>query len=87
MVGTLTSPLKGFYPVIGLKAKMGDPVNADDNGKEENKNQTFFNGKTLKSLEVQSSHRKCNQKKETVYCMRSNRRMEQVHLEVLKRWW
>ena len=66
---------------------MGDPVNADDNGKEENKNQTLFNGQTLKSLEVQSSHRKCNQKKETVYCMRSNRRMEQVHLEVLKRWW
>lgn len=66
---------------------MGESVNADDNGKEENKNQTFFNGKTLKSLEIYNNHHERNQKNESMDRMRSNRRMEHLHLAVLKRWW
>ena len=62
-------------------------MNADDNRKEENKNQTFFNGETLESLKVYNNHYSSNQKKESMDRMRSNRRMEHVHLAVLKRWW
>jgi hypothetical protein len=41
-------------------------MNADDNGKKKNKNQTFFNGQTLKSLKVYNNHDKRNQKNESM---------------------
>jgi hypothetical protein len=62
-------------------------MNTDDDGKEENKYKTFFNRKTVKGLKVHDGHCRRNQKNESMYCMRSNRGMEQIHLEVLKRWW
>jgi hypothetical protein len=51
MIRTVVS-WKWFHPVIDLQSKMGDSVNANDNGKEKNKHQTFFNRETLKSRNV-----------------------------------
>lgn len=83
----MAAPRKWFQSVVDLQAEMGDSVNADGNRKEENKDQAFFNGDTLKSLKVYNNHHKSNEKKESMDRVRSNRRMEQVHLAVLKRWW
>lgn len=55
---------------------MRDSVNADDNRKEKNNDQTFFDRKALKSLKVYNDHHSCNEKNESVYGVRSNRGME-----------